>query len=164
MKYLTTITAASVLAVSGFANAETTLTQNEMDGVNAGGFAFADAVATAIGIVNSTFTATVTEVVATNIIFGQFGAIFVIDSDAFAASASDSDGKAVALANAEGETQGTLLADTSSNTWTATDTVGPFASSLGYADNESIAASNIVDLFAAAASNSGSSASLSNGI
>jgi hypothetical protein len=164
MKYLTTITAASVLAVSGFANAETTLTQNEMDGVNAGGFAFADAVATAIGIVNSTFTATVTEVVAVNVIFGQLGAIFVIDSDAFAASASNSDGKAISVANAEGETQGTLLADTSSNSATATDTVGPLASSRGFANNISNASSNIVGLFAAAASSSGSSSSLSNGI
>jgi hypothetical protein len=164
MKYLTTITAASILAVSGFANAETTLTQNEMDGVNAGGFAFADAVATAIGIVNSTFTATITEVVATGVIFGQYGVIFVVDSDAYATSSSDSDGQAVSIANAEGETQGTLLADTVSNTLTATDTVGPLGSSVGWAENTSLASSNIVGLFAAAASSSGSASSLSNGI
>ena len=90
MKYLRTITAASVLAVSGFATAETTLTQNQMDGVNAGGFAFADAIATALGVVNSAFTFTWTSVISTNIIPGQFGAIFVIDSEANAAAASDS--------------------------------------------------------------------------
>lgn len=97
MKYLRTITAASVLAVSGFATAETTLTQNQMDGVNAGGFASADAIATALGTVTSAFTDTWTSVTATNIVPGQFGAIFVIDSDAHALAESDSAAKAFAI-------------------------------------------------------------------
>ena len=65
MKYLRTITAASVLAVSAFANAETTLSQSEMDGVNAGGFAIADAIANAWGEVTSAYTNTVTNVLST---------------------------------------------------------------------------------------------------
>ena len=143
MKFLRTITAVSVLAVSGFANAETTLTQSQMDGVNAGGFAFADAIATALGTVNSTFTDTWTSVVATNIFLGQFGAIFVIDSDAHAESASDSDAKAVGVASAWGYTQGTLLSDTTSNTETHTDTDSLFASSIAHATNSSLASSNM---------------------
>ena len=162
MKYLRTTIAASVLAVSGFATAETTLTQNQMDGVNAGGFAFADAIATALGTVNSTFTDTWATVIATNIFAGQFGAIFVIDSDAHAESASDSDAKAVGVASAWGDTQGTLLADTTSNSSTATDTDSLFASSLSHANNTSVASSNIIGFAASASSMSGSAASLSN--
>ena len=162
MKYLRTITAASVLAVSGFATAETTLTQNEMDGVNAGGFAFADAIASALGEVNSAFTNTVSNVIATNIILGQFGAIFVIDSDATAEASADSDGKAVALGSAVGMTQGTLLSDTQSFAQAHTDTDSLFASSVANATNTSLASSNIIGLAASAASVSGSAASLTN--
>ena len=166
MKYLRTITAASVLAVSGFANAETTLTQNQMDGVNAGGSAFADAIATARGVVNSASTDTWAAVIATNIIPGQFGAIFVIDSVAYAQAISDSDTrwrKAFAGAEGRGQTQGTLLSDTESYAMTATDTDAQLSSSIAHAGNQSLASSNIVDLAAFAESISLSGASLNNG-
>ena len=163
MKFLRTTIAASVLAFSGFATAETTLTQNQMDGVNAGGFAFADAIATALGVVNSAFTDTWATVVSTNIIPGQFGAIVVIDSEAHALAASDSDGKAVAAGEGWGFTQGTLLSDTESYAMTATDTDAQLPSSIAHAGNQSLASSNIVGLAAFANSGSHSGASLSNG-
>ena len=144
MKRLHTIIVAIVIAFSRIANAETTLTQNQMDSVNAGGFAFADAIATALGVVNSAFTDTWTSVIATNIVPGEFGAVFVIDSDAHAQAASDSDAKAVAVGSAWGYTQGTLLSDTESYAMTHTDTESLLPSSIAHAGNTSLASSNII--------------------
>ena len=157
-----TITAAVFLIVSGAATAETPLTSTEMDGVNAGGFAFADAIATALGEVTSAFTNTVSNVIATNIIPGQFGAIFVIDSDALAEAASDSDAKAIALASGWGATQGTALSDTESVVMTQTDTDALLPYSISSATNTSLAASIIIGLSASASSASSSTAALSN--
>jgi hypothetical protein len=150
------------MSISVFANAETALTETQMDGVNAGGFAFADALSDAFGEVATAWTNTVTNVFSTNISPGQFGAIFVIDSDAMAQSTADSDAKATALAEAIGYTQGTLLSDTESVTMTITDTTVALPYSSSYASNTSFGASNIIGLTATANSASSSGATLSN--
>lgn len=162
MKYLRTITAASVLAVSAFANAETTLSQNEMDGVNAGGFAIADAIADAWGVVTSAYTNTVTNVLSTNIFPAQLGAVFVINSDALAEAASDSDGSAQALASAFGATRGTGNSDTTSYAQTATDTSVQLPYSMSMATNTSLASTLIIGDVATATSASSSLAALHN--
>jgi hypothetical protein len=162
MKYLRTITAASVLAVSAFANAETSLSQIEMDGVNASGFAFADAIANALGTATSAWTNTAANVVSYNIIPGQFGAVFAIASDALAEAASDSDAKAIAVATGYGMTDGTLLSDTESYAATATDTDAVLPSSVAVGWNNSIAASLIIGLSSSASSSANSSAALHN--
>ncbi len=162
MKYLCTLTAASVLAVSSFASAETSLSQSDMDGVNAGGFAIADAIADAFGTVTSAYTNTVTNVISTNILPAQFGAVFDIASDALAEAASDSDGNAVALASGFGATQGTLLSDTESYAATVTDTDAVLPYALSMAMNTSLGASMIIGLSSSATSASSSAASLSN--
>ncbi|MCP5186581.1 MAG: hypothetical protein H6991_02350 [Pseudomonadales bacterium] len=162
MKYLRTVTAASVLAFSAVANAEVALSPTEMDGVNAAGFAFADAVATALGGVTSAFTNTAATTQSVNILPGQFGAIFEIVSAAAAEAASNSDGNAVAAGVGAGQTQGTLLSDTESMAATATDTTAvlPFAAAAAW--NTSLASSIIVGLPSAAASASASAAALAN--
>jgi hypothetical protein len=156
------MTAVSVLAVSAFANAETSLTQNEMDGVNAGGFAVSTAIANAFGEVTSAFTDTVTNVMSTNIFPAQLGAVFVINSDALAAAASDSDGSAVALATATGATQGTGNSDTTSDAQTLTDTSVVLPYSMSYATNTSLASTIIIGDVATASSAASSGAFLSN--
>lgn len=162
MKYLPTITAASVLAFSAFANAETALTQNQMDGVNAGGFAIADAIADAFGEVTSAYTNTFANVVTTNLFPGQFGAIFVIDSDALAEASSDSDGNAQALASAYGVTHGTLLSDTESYAQTVTDTSVFFPYSMAMSYNTSLGSTLIIGDVASANSAASSAAALQN--
>jgi hypothetical protein len=162
MKYLRTVTAASVLAFSAVANAEVSLSPAEMDGVNAGGFAFADAIATALGGVTSAFTTTAATTQSVNILPGQFGAIFEIVSAAAAQAASNSDGNAVATAVGVGQTQGTLLSDTESMAATATDTVAVLPSSTAVAMNTSLASSTVVGLPSAAGSASASAAALTN--
>lgn len=162
MKYLRTITAASVMTLSVFANAETALTETQMDGVNAGGFAFADALSDAFGEVATAWTYTIADVFSTNISPGQFGAIFVVDSYATAESTADSDAKATGLASAMGYTQGTLLSDTESVSSTVTDTTVQLPYSSSMASNTSLAASNIIGLTATANSASASGATLSN--
>ena len=162
MKYLNTITAVSVLAVSAFANAETSLSQNEMDGVNAGGFAVADAIADAYGEVTSAYTNTWANTLSTSLFPGQFGAIFVIDSDALAEASSDSDGNAQALASAYGFTRGTLLSDTASFAQTITDTSVflPYSSSM--ATNTSLGSTLIIGDTAQANSTASALAALTN--
>jgi hypothetical protein len=162
MKYLNTITAASVLAFSAFASAETSLSQNEMDGVNAGGFAIADAIADAFGEVTSAYTNTFANVVSTNLFLGQLGAIFVIDSDALAEASSDSDGQAQALASGYGVTQGTLMSDTESYAATVTDTSVAFPYSASMAYNTSLASTIIIGDTASANSSASSLAALHN--
>lgn len=162
MNRLQTIAATALLAVSTMSHAETLLTQSEMDGVNAGGFAIADAIANALGQVTSAFTNTVTSVVSIGIAPGQFGAIFDIASSALAEAASDSDAKALALATGFGATQGTAISDTVSSANTATNTDAPLPYSTGLSNNTALASSTIAGLRAAARSNAGSVASLSN--
>lgn len=162
MKYLRTITAASVLAFSAFASAETSLSQNEMDGVNAGGFAIADAIADAFGEVTSAYTNTFANVVSTNLFLGQLGAIFVIDSDALAEASSDSDGQAQALASGFGVTQGTLMSDTESYAATVTDTSVALPFSVSMAFNTSLASTIIIGDTASASSAASSLAALHN--
>jgi hypothetical protein len=161
MKYLRTVTAASVLAFSAVANAEVALSPADMDGVNAGGFSFADAVATALGGVTSAFTNTAATTQAIGVLPGQLGAIFVIASAAGAEAASNSDATAVATAVGVGQTQGTLLSDTESAAATATDSaVAPGATAV--AMNISLASSNVVGIASAAVSQSGAAAGLAN--
>lgn len=162
MKFVTTLTAASVIAFSSMAAAEQELSMNEMDGVSAGGFAIADAIADAIGNITSSSTATDTSVVSIGTVAGQLGAIHIIQSDASAASASDSDGKAVAASVGVGQTIGSGLSDTTSGSTTSTDSgvVNPMA--LAGSFNTSIATSVLLGNPAGSASASSAAAALSN--
>ena len=162
MKFALTLTAASIIAFSSFASAEQQLSITEMDIVSAGGSAAADALADAFGMVTSTSTFTQADVVSTQIISGQFGAIHEINSTAVAASTSDSDGKAVSAAQAAGVTLGTLLSDTQSTSTTFTDTTIANPVALAMSNNTSVASTIIKGLNAASSSASNAASVLAN--
>ena len=162
MKAILTLTAASVIAFSGLASAEQSLSMNEMDGVSAGGFASAAAFADAIGVDTFANTNTVTDVSSVEDVAGQFGSIYDIIASALAQSAAGSDGNALANAEASGVTQGSLLSDTDSTSSALTDTTValPFATSS--AANMSVASSILRGFSASSSSLANSAASLSN--
>ena len=130
MKPVLTLTAASILALSSAVSAEQELTMGELDGVSAGGVAFAEAFADALGNVVSTSILTDTSVVSVAETFGQLGDIDTIVSNALAASSADADAQATALGQGVSTTVGTGLSDTdSSSNSVANSGVGslPFA-------------------------------------
>lgn len=165
MKFTTTLTAASLIAFSSMAAADQELSMSEMDGVSAGGFAIADAIAAAVGNITSSSTATDTSVVSVQEpVAGQLGLIHIIQSDAAAASASDSDGKAVAAAGAVGQAIGSGLADTTSYTESSTDSGVGTPSALSAAEQISIGSSVLLGFPAMTASASSSAAALANSV
>jgi hypothetical protein len=162
MKAILTLTAASVIAFSGLASAEQSLSMNEMDGVSAGGFASAAAFADAFGVDTFAETNTVTDVSSVENVQGQFGSIYDIIASALAEAAAGSDGNALANAQASGVTQGSLISDTDSTASALTDTTVdlPFATSS--AMNESFAISILRGYTASSSSLANSAASLAN--
>jgi hypothetical protein len=174
MKAILTLTAASVIAFSGLATAEQSLSMNEMDGVSAGGFASAAAFADAFGVDTFANTNTVTDVRSVENVQGQFGSIYDIIASALAEAAAGSDGNALANAQGQGVTRGSLLSDTNSGApevegdpaevFAVTDTtVGlPFATSS--AMNMSVASSILRGYTASSSSLANSAASLSNSV
>jgi hypothetical protein len=162
MKAILTLTAASVIAFSGLATAEQSLSMNEMDSVSAGGFASAAAFADAFGVDTFAETNTVTDVSSVENVAGQFGSIYDIIASALAEAAAGSDGNALANGQASGVTQGSLLSDTDSTASALTDTTVdlPFATSS--AANMSVASSILRGYTASSSSLANSAASLSN--
>ena len=157
-----TITAAIFLVVSMAATAETPLTSTEMDGVNAGSSAIADAIASARGHFTGALTTTVTNVRSIGLATGQYGAISEIVSEALADAHSFSNDTAIGLATSFGITQGTALSDTQSFASTATDMEARLSASRSLATNTALARSIILELRAAARSQSLSESRLSN--
>jgi hypothetical protein len=163
MKFVKTLTAASVIAFSSMAAAEQPLSMADMDGVSAGGFGIAEAIATALGAVTATATSAIGTSVSTEQVFPQLGVVNLIQSNALADSASASDGVALALATGVGQTNGNLLSDTVSTSETATNSgVGALPSSMAMSTNLSLASSMIRGISAQSQSGSTAAAVLSN--
>jgi hypothetical protein len=162
MKAILTLTTASVIAFSGLATAEQSLSMNEMDGVSAGGFAEAMATAEAFGVDTFANTNTVTNVEANENVAGQFGSIYDIIANALAEANSGSDGNALASARASGDTIGSLLSDTESMANSLTDTTAPLPFARSDANNVSLASSILRGYTAASSSAAQSAAALAN--
>lgn len=162
MKAILTLTAASVIAFSGLATAEQSLSMAEMDSVSAAGFADAQAFADAVGVDTFANTNTVTSVVGQEDVPGQFGSIYDIIANALAEANAGSDGNALASGRGSGATVGSLLSDTESFADVDTDTLAanPFATSV--ARNVSVASSILRTNTASSSSLANSASSLSN--
>ncbi|MBK1656162.1 hypothetical protein [Allochromatium vinosum] len=163
---ITTVAAASFLALSASVLAEQTLSSAEMDGVSAGGFAGPltfGAVATASGP-SSAFAATYLDaaVETTNVIVPQFGTVGLMTSTVGAGSEANAVGAGVsaAIATAGGQTVGDWLSDTGSDSFAGAD----MSAALPTAYGSSMNVSQAVSYFGAASavSQSGASAAITN--
>lgn len=158
---------ASLLILSATVSAEEQLSMAQMDGVTAGGSAVATAIANAFGNVTATATATLATVQAVGFVPGQVGQIAIIGSNANAdasaqatGSPAQAGGTAIALGSAAGQTLGSGLSDTVSDTSVLADSISLFAGSAS--SNTSIASSVLIGLSSSANSAAASAAALSN--
>ena len=157
---ITTVAAASFLALSASVLAEQTLSSAQMDGVSAGGFAgpwLNGATATASGP-SSAFAATYLDahVGTTALIVPQFGTVGLMTSTVEAGSEANAVGAGVsaALAQATGQTVGDWTSDTGSDSFAGANMSIPLPTAQANAINVSTA----ISYFGAASAVSASTA------
>jgi len=157
---ITTVAAASFLALSASVLAEQTLSFAEMDGVSAGGFAgpwTTGAMATASGP-SSAFAGTYlnANVTTTDLIVPQFGTVGLMTSMVEAGSEANAVGSGVSAAGAvaAGQTVGDWTSDTGSDSFAGAD----MSIALPVAQANAINVSTAVSYFGAASAVSQSTA------